>query len=77
MKRLDKRYTVKYGTGLVANQQYIRSEGLEAFILSEEQKWTCPGCGNFFCIHHAECLHCGSVNPHFITNRKPDQDERE
>ena len=74
---MDKRYRLKYGNGVIENLLRLREEGPEAFEAYERKKWTCPSCGESLCIHHAECMHCGGPNLHFITNRKIENYEGE
>jgi hypothetical protein len=46
LKTLDKRYSTKYGMSMFENLAYIKENGLENFLKSEEKKWTCPNCGS-------------------------------
>lgn len=59
LKRMDKRYRTKYGMSVIDNQQYIKKLGIRRFIKNEKEKWRCPGCGDFICVHKPECLSCG------------------
>lgn len=58
IKYIDKRYRTKYGMSMIANLESIRDSGIQAFLLSEEIKYTCPHCGNIVCVHRPQCLHC-------------------
>lgn len=59
--RLDKRYRTKYGTSPIDNLQSIKAGGIRKFVESENEKWTCPECGEMLCMHKPQCLSCGYV----------------
>jgi putative acetyltransferase len=65
IKDLNKRYIAKYGENLMQNLDSARKDGLAAFITVARQKWRCPACGQFLCVHAEQCLHCGAANPYF------------
>ncbi len=56
---LDTRYRTKYGVSPVDNLLRIRDTGIDPFMESERQKWTCPECGSQMCIHEPSCPACG------------------
>jgi hypothetical protein len=58
LKALDKRYSTKYGMSMFKNLAYIKENGLENFLKSEEKKWTCPNCGSGLSVHRDNCLIC-------------------
>jgi hypothetical protein len=58
LKTLDKRYSTKYGMSMFENLAFIRENGLENFLKSEEKKWTCPNCGSGLSVHRNNCLIC-------------------
>jgi len=58
LKTLDKRYREKYGLGVVENLKYIQRNGMDEFLKSEQQKWTCPTCGGVICVHTKRCYTC-------------------
>jgi hypothetical protein len=62
LKQLDKRYQLKYGMSMIANNQAIAKFGIDKFIDSEQKKWLCRECGNLLCVHRNACLHCGAKN---------------
>jgi len=55
---LDKRYRAKYGMSMVENLKSIHTSGIHDFVMSEQAKWSCPGCGATICVHKAHCLAC-------------------
>jgi hypothetical protein len=59
LAHLDKRYRTRYGTNVIANLRSIQNAGLQNFIESENEKWTCPRCGDMLCMHKPACLSCG------------------
>ena len=61
LSHLDQRYRTKYGTSPIHNLRSIHEIGINNFVKSEEQKWTCPGCGSLLCMHKPQCLSCGYV----------------
>ncbi len=65
LKRLQKRYALKYGVDVYENLALIRGEGMDAFIGLEGEKWACPACGGPLCMHKDACPACGAPNPNF------------
>jgi len=61
MKQLDKRYSTKYRTSLIANLLTIKDKGVRYFLESESAKWTCPACGAELSIHRDFCPSCKHV----------------
>lgn len=59
IKNLDKRYRNKYGMSMIDNLEFMRDNGIQAFILAESIKWICPGCGLLLCVHYPNCRNCG------------------
>ncbi len=61
VKHLDKRYRTKYGTSVIYNLNIIKNNGINDFVISDQDKWTCPECGMMLCMHKPECFSCGFV----------------
>ena len=61
LNRLDARYREKYRMSMVENLHAIREDGLEPFVESERERWTCPECGGVQCVHTAKCIYCDYV----------------
>ncbi len=59
LKALDKRYRTNYQMSMIENQEYIRDNGMEAFLEKEAKKWRCPECGGVICCHNGICYSCG------------------
>ncbi len=61
IKHLDKRYRTKYGTSVIENLTNIKKAGIRSFVKSQNEKWTCPGCGSMLCMHRSQCITCGYI----------------
>lgn len=59
LKALDKRYRTNYQMSMIENLEYIRDNGMEAFLEKEAKKWRCPECGGVICCHNGICYSCG------------------
>lgn len=59
LRRLDVRYQTKYHMSMLDNLKSLRELGIEAFVESERDRWTCPGCGGVQCVHTDVCIYCG------------------
>ena len=46
--------------GKLENLAVIEEKGVRAFIMAEKEKWKCPECGQYFCVHRPACLNCGT-----------------
>lgn len=64
IRRLDKRYKLKYGLSNIMNLKAIREKGIKVFLSEEKIKWTCSNCGAILCMHKKECMSC--MIPHSI-----------
>jgi len=58
LKGLDKRYRTKYGMSMIENLGFIQKNGLEMFLESEQDRWTCSECNSGLCVHRDYCLSC-------------------
>jgi hypothetical protein len=61
LTHLDKRYRTNYGTSVIDNLRSIEKFGIINFVKKENNKWTCPECGEMVCMHKPQCLSCGYV----------------
>jgi hypothetical protein len=59
LRQLDKRYRTKYTMSMIENLEYIKGNGLSAFVEKENERWRCPKCGGVICVHRGCCFHCG------------------
>ncbi len=62
LKQLDKRYRTKYGMSMIENLQFIKAEGMDAFLLKQEKQWTCKACGAILSVHRDFCLCCKALH---------------
>jgi hypothetical protein len=58
LARLDKRYRERYDMSMVENLKLIKFKGIDEFLKSQAEKYTCPNCGDAICVHDAKCLAC-------------------
>lgn len=58
VKHIDKRYRTKYSMSMIENLNFIKEFGIEKFLEQQEEKWTCPECGQILCAHRPQCLNC-------------------
>ncbi len=59
LKNLDKRYRTKYNMSMIDNLEFIKNNGIKAFLKKEKERWTCKKCGGTICVHGGFCLNCG------------------
>jgi hypothetical protein len=59
VSHLDKRYRTKWGASPVRNLREIHGTGMAEFLRVEDERWTCPHCGNLLSMHFWNCPSCG------------------
>ena len=59
LAHLDKRYSERYSMSMVENLKLLKAKGMDDFLKSQAEKYTCPNCGDVFCVHDSKCLACG------------------
>lgn len=59
IKQIDKRYRLRYQVSLIENGVHIQALGTRQFLIEENKKWTCRGCGGVVCLHDRACSACG------------------
>ncbi len=59
LAHLDKRYRERYGMSMVENLKFLKEKGMDEFLKSQAEKYTCPSCGDVICVHDAKCFTCG------------------
>ena len=59
LKRLDKRYKIKYNMSPVENLENIKNLGIKTFLENENKRWSCTKCGDTVCVHTGSCISCG------------------
>jgi len=58
LKKLNQRYRSKYGMSMLENLEFIQKEGMEQFLLNEQDRWKCKQCGEGISVHRDYCVHC-------------------
>jgi hypothetical protein len=58
LKQIDKRYRIKYKTGLIQNLITIKEIGINKYLKNEIARWSCPNCGSLISVHRDNCLTC-------------------
>jgi hypothetical protein len=59
LKRLDKRYSIKYNTSFFDNLTMIKEKGIDSSLAFETERRACPQCGSTLCVHRPICFECG------------------
>lgn len=73
LKSLDKRYRTKYHMSMIDNLNFIKENGIDAFLEKQKKQWQCPTCGDMICCHNGLCLHCDIEK--LVENRRYRWDE--
>ncbi|MDL2218016.1 DUF3795 domain-containing protein [Christensenellaceae bacterium OttesenSCG-928-M15] len=60
IKSLEKSYTKRYGTSLIANSNSAKDMGVSAFLSMDRGKWLCSACGGVYSLHDGVCSECGA-----------------
>ena len=64
LKRLDKRYRLKYGMSMLDNLNLLKEQGMEALLAQQRAAHTCPGCaGPEPCIKVRACTAAAHRTP--------------
>lgn len=58
LKKIDEYYSLKYGTSLIENFEYIKAKGMEEFLKKEKEKWKCLTCAGIICSQTKRCYMC-------------------
>jgi hypothetical protein len=59
LQHIDQRYKSNFRMSMIENLEFIKKNGMEKFLLKEEEKWKCPECGVVICCHNGICFNCG------------------
>lgn len=65
LKKLDKKYRLRYSMSMIENLEYIRDKGINKFLRKQEKKYKCPECGGVICVHDRKCYSCGNSNNYY------------
>ena len=58
IKNLEKSYNKRYDESLIRNSLTVKDKGIDAFMVSEREKWICPCCSGVISLHDGECSEC-------------------
>jgi hypothetical protein len=61
LRKLDKRYRIKYEMSMIENLEYIQKNGIKKFVEKERERWNCPKCGGIICVHDKRCYTCYKI----------------
>ena len=59
LDHLDRRYRKRYSMSMVENLKIIKAQGIEEFLKSQAERYTCSNCGDVVCVHDGKCYSCG------------------
>jgi hypothetical protein len=59
LKKLDKRYKMRYKMSMIDNLNYIKKNSMTKFLDKEKVKWECSNCGETISCHNGICFNCG------------------
>ncbi|MBT8171564.1 DUF3795 domain-containing protein, partial [Candidatus Bathyarchaeota archaeon] len=58
IKKLAIGYEKFYHMNMIDNLNYVKENGLAAFLDFEKKKWMCSKCGKTICCHNGICYSC-------------------
>ena len=61
IKRLDRRYRLKYQNSLIESARRLKELGCQLFLAEEQVKWTCKKCSGLINLHSRACSECGKA----------------
>ncbi len=59
LRHFDQRYKTFFRISWIENLEYVKSNGIDQFLVKEQEKWKCPECGGVICCHNGLCFDCG------------------
>jgi len=59
LRTIDSRYRSRYRMSMIENLNFIKENGIEKFLDSQEKSWKCRSCGELVCCHNGICFNCG------------------
>ncbi len=59
LTHIDEHYSARYGMSMLENQKMIKEKGMDAFLKSQAEKYSCPSCGDLVSVHDGKCYACG------------------
>lgn len=61
LKKLDKRYKIKYKMSMLENLEFIRVNGINKFIKQQDERYKCNQCGKLKTVHQEYCIYCSNT----------------
>lgn len=61
LKKLNKRYKIRYRMSMLENLEFIKTNGINKFIKQQDEKYKCDKCGKLRTVHQEYCIHCSNV----------------
>ncbi|MHA3963070.1 MAG: DUF3795 domain-containing protein [Candidatus Thorarchaeota archaeon SMTZ1-45] len=58
LKKLDKRYRIRFNMSSIENLENIRDNGVRKFLKQQRTRYRCPECGGTICVHTNRCYSC-------------------
>lgn len=62
LRALDKRYRTKYHMSMLENLAFVQTNGLEAFVRQQNERYRCSKCGKLRTVHQDYCLYCAAAD---------------
>jgi hypothetical protein len=74
MKQIDARYRKSWHIGLIDDLRKLHSQGMDVYLLTETERWTCHICGGRLSVHLRECPICGASDLRFSPSESQSND---
>jgi len=58
LRTIDSRYRSRYRMSMIENLNFIKENGIEKFLDSQEKSWKCRSCSELVCCHNGICFNC-------------------
>lgn len=59
LTKIDAHYSARYSMSLIENLKEIKTNGMDAFLKNQAEKYRCPSCGDVVSVHDGKCYACG------------------
>ena len=61
LQKISNRYKTNYNYNFIENLEFIRDNGMDAFLEKETEEHKCLNCGDVICIHNGKCYKCQEI----------------
>ena len=58
IKNLEKSYNKRYQASLIENSRFVQRHGLDMFMQTQKETYTCSKCGGIISVHDGACSEC-------------------